>query len=284
MLLAKRRKWMCKMIHFKWIFKYFELKSIQSTHPIDLHWSTHSTFNCFHFRLAHIAKGLIAFGIFSTHPIQCYVAIDILWTEYVSKMVRDSPRPLFWEYVMRAVIVFITCTSFFDVLAILLKQRWNVRLKWTCIELTLRNRSIYLIEFIFVVFAVILAILVPNLDLIINLVGALTLSTSGILFPAFLECIGKWRLTSGHAKAIMVAKNVIIGLIGLAGFVIGTTLSMKDIIKTYLDWAANNWSYWIKSFHSWNLDSTFFDFSIPITADNFYPNDYILNANDCNKR
>lgn len=80
-----------------------------------------------------------------------------------------------------------------------------------------------------------MAIAIPNLDLFISLVGALSLSMLGITFPAFLECIVKWNKTSGAAKAFMIFKNVIIALIGVAGFIIGTSLSIKDIIKEYID-------------------------------------------------
>lgn len=86
---------------------------------------------------------------------------------------------------------------------------------------------------VFVTF--ILAVLVPNLDLFISLVGALALSTLGVLFPAILETLFKWNRTSGRRKTFMICKNFFICIIGLAGFIIGTTLSLKDIIKTYTD-------------------------------------------------
>lgn len=80
-----------------------------------------------------------------------------------------------------------------------------------------------------------MAVVIPNLELFISLVGTLALSTLGILFPPFLECAFKWNRTSGYEKGLMIAKNIFIGIIGLAGFVIGTTLSIKDIIETYID-------------------------------------------------
>lgn len=79
-----------------------------------------------------------------------------------------------------------------------------------------------------------MAVAVPNLDLFISLIGALALATLGILFPPFLETVAKWNRVSGRTKAIMIFKNILFGIIGLAGFVIGTSLSIKDIIKTYL--------------------------------------------------
>lgn len=80
-----------------------------------------------------------------------------------------------------------------------------------------------------------MAVAIPRLDLFISLVGALALSTLGILFPALLETVFKWEKVHGAAKVWMIFKNTIIGLIGVAGFLVGTSISIKDIIKTYID-------------------------------------------------
>ncbi|XP_070155552.1 proton-coupled amino acid transporter-like protein CG1139 isoform X1 [Polyergus mexicanus] len=54
---------------------------------------------------------LLAIAIFFTHPIQCYVAIDISWNEYISPSIKrffNERYKLFWEYVVRTVIILIT--------------------------------------------------------------------------------------------------------------------------------------------------------------------------------
>lgn len=60
-------------------------------------------------RAAQLAKGMLAFGIFITHGLACYVAIDITWTDYVEKRVGNSPRKLLWEYAVRTLLVLVTC-------------------------------------------------------------------------------------------------------------------------------------------------------------------------------
>lgn len=52
---------------------------------------------------------LLAIAIFFTHPIQCYVAIDISWNEYISPFLEKYRYKLVWEYVVRTVIILITC-------------------------------------------------------------------------------------------------------------------------------------------------------------------------------
>lgn len=51
---------------------------------------------------------LLAIAIFFTHPIQCYVAIDIMWNEYISQYLEKSRLKLLWEYITRTVIILIT--------------------------------------------------------------------------------------------------------------------------------------------------------------------------------
>lgn len=64
------------------------------------------------FRLAQLAKGMLAFGIFITHGLACYVAIDITWNDYIVKRVVNSPRKLLCEYVVRTLLVLVTCKPF----------------------------------------------------------------------------------------------------------------------------------------------------------------------------
>lgn len=60
------------------------------------------------YRLAQMVKGLLAFGIFITHGLACYVAIDITWNDYIGKRFGNSPRKLLWEYTVRTLLVLVT--------------------------------------------------------------------------------------------------------------------------------------------------------------------------------
>jgi len=59
--------------------------------------------------MAIMVQILLAIAIFFTHPIQCYVAIDISWNEYISPLLEKYRYKLFWEYVVRTSIILITC-------------------------------------------------------------------------------------------------------------------------------------------------------------------------------
>lgn len=52
---------------------------------------------------------MLAFGIFITHGLACYVAIDIAWNQYAAKKFGTSSHKLIWEYAVRTLLVLITC-------------------------------------------------------------------------------------------------------------------------------------------------------------------------------
>lgn len=52
---------------------------------------------------------MLAFAIYITHGLACYVAIDITWTDYLVKRFGSSTKKLFYEYVVRTLLVLVTC-------------------------------------------------------------------------------------------------------------------------------------------------------------------------------
>lgn len=66
----------------------------------------------FHSRLAQSVKGMLAFGIYITHGIACYVAIDLTWNTYIVEKITNDRYKLLWEYVVRTGIVLFTCKNF----------------------------------------------------------------------------------------------------------------------------------------------------------------------------
>lgn len=55
---------------------------------------------------------MLAFAIYITHGLACYVAIDITWNDYMKKHLGESSKKVFWEYATRTVLVLITCKLF----------------------------------------------------------------------------------------------------------------------------------------------------------------------------
>ncbi|EFN74142.1 Proton-coupled amino acid transporter 1 [Camponotus floridanus] len=80
----------------------------------------------------------------------------------------------------------------------------------------------------------VLAIAIPRLGLFISLFGALCLSALGIAFPAIIDICVLWpEKNFGFLKALLI-KNIFLIVFGLLGLVVGTYISIVDIVKSFL--------------------------------------------------
>lgn len=77
-----------------------------------------------------------------------------------------------------------------------------------------------------------MAAVIPHLDLMISLVGALSSSTLALIFPPILDTLSLWPDNLGQYKWKMI-KNGILVVFGFVGFIAGSFVSIHEIIKTF---------------------------------------------------
>ncbi|XP_075899542.1 proton-coupled amino acid transporter 1 [Nelusetta ayraudi] len=78
-----------------------------------------------------------------------------------------------------------------------------------------------------VIFTCVLAILIPELDLVISLVGSVSSSFLALIFPPILEVLTFYR---EGVTPLVAVKNALISAIGLVGFLAGTYVSLEQIV------------------------------------------------------
>ncbi|XP_023309199.2 proton-coupled amino acid transporter-like protein CG1139 [Lucilia cuprina] len=76
------------------------------------------------------------------------------------------------------------------------------------------------------------AILVPDLSLFLSLVGSFCLSILGIIFPALLQICVQYTTGYGPWK-IRLTKNILLVAFGVFGGVVGTYVSIEEIVNAY---------------------------------------------------
>ncbi|CAB3373802.1 Hypothetical predicted protein [Cloeon dipterum] len=103
-----------------------------------------------------------------------------------------------------------------------LKSKYEKHSKSLLIELGVRTMLV-LITFV-------LAVAVPRLELFISLFGALCLSALGLCFPALIEMCVEWRNSPGP---FLYLKDLLIFIFSLVALVIGTSLSLKEIVHSF---------------------------------------------------
>lgn len=128
---------------------------------------------------------------------------------------------------MIAVAIFFTyALQFYVPMEIIWK---NVKHRFTAHS----NLAEYVIRISLVVFTVTVAALIPDLGPFISLVGAICLSTLGLMFPSIIELIVCWDTPGLGTLNWKLWKNVLIISFGFLGFVTGTYTSIDEMIHTW---------------------------------------------------
>ena len=63
----------------------------------------------FFFSLSQAVQVLFAIAIFITYALQSYVPVEIIWSTYLKEKFEKSRYNLLYEYILRTVLVLVTC-------------------------------------------------------------------------------------------------------------------------------------------------------------------------------
>ncbi|XP_018372499.1 PREDICTED: proton-coupled amino acid transporter-like protein CG1139 isoform X1 [Trachymyrmex cornetzi] len=130
--------------------------------------------------------------------------------------------------IMFAIAIFITYA---------LQAYVPVEILWTTyLDHRIQNRKIlweYACRTFVTLVTFILAIAIPRLGLFISLFGALCLSALGIAFPAIIDICVSWPEHDFGPFKIMLIKNFLLIVFGLLGLVVGTYVSIVEIVKSF---------------------------------------------------
>lgn len=89
----------------------------------------------------------------------------------------------------------------------------------------------YAVRIALVIFTVGVAIAIPNLGPFISLVGAVCLSTLGLMLPSIIELVTVWEQENGLGRFNWrLWKNIAIVSFGVLGFATGSYTSINDIL------------------------------------------------------
>lgn len=93
-----------------------------------------------------------------------------------------------------------------------------------------KNAAEYGIRAGLVILTVLIAIAIPNLGPFITLIGAVCLSTLGLIVPAVVETVTYWERPGLGKYNWRIWKNGFLVLFGIVGFLTGTYVSITEIL------------------------------------------------------
>ena len=80
-----------------------------------------------------------------------------------------------------------------------------------------------------------LAAAVPKLELFIALIGAFSCNSLALIIPPLFHTILFWDEFDGMKGKLAIARNGLLFLIGMAGMVSGTIVSVSDILDYFIN-------------------------------------------------
>ncbi|GBM16725.1 Proton-coupled amino acid transporter 1 [Araneus ventricosus] len=90
----------------------------------------------------------------------------------------------------------------------------------------------YLLRSLLVFITFLMAIAIPNLDLLISLVGALASSSLALIFPPIIELCTVWNTNMSPKKfKLVLIKDIFIMIFGIFGSIIGTYTVISEIAE-----------------------------------------------------
>lgn len=110
-----------------------------------------------------------------------------------------------------------------------------LQIAWDSIKHRYKNNPTlanYLLRTVMVVLAVAIALIVPNIDALVSLIGAFFFSITGIMIPIVIEMITFWEKGFGKYNWMLV-KSVFILVVGTLALILGTKDSIMAIIEMY---------------------------------------------------
>ncbi|XP_076623501.1 solute carrier family 36 member pathetic [Colletes latitarsis] len=90
----------------------------------------------------------------------------------------------------------------------------------------------YILRTVMVTGAVLLAVILPNIEPFIGLIGAFCFSILGLLIPVFVETVTYWDVGFGPCHWVAL-KNIVICIIGLMALIFGSRSALIQIIAAY---------------------------------------------------
>lgn len=172
--------------------------------------------------LSNIVRGFFATSIFLTYPLQFYVPNEIIWGWFKDRIFPDPELPVTSTTTVAATSA--TTSTTMSPVERSLKESKSAR----------RSNELnfeYLFRTLLVLFTFALAITVPYLNLLMDLVGSISGTALSITLPAIIHLATFWDDVSGRSKTLMVTIDCALIFVSVIASASGTYASLRAILR-----------------------------------------------------
>lgn len=158
----------------------------------------------------YISLGTIGYMCFGEH-IEGSITLNLpnCWMYQVVKLLYS-----FGIFITFALQFYVPAEILIPPVVARVSERWE-----TAVDLLMRT--------VLVIFTCALAVLIPELDLVISLVGSVSSSFLALIFPPILQMA---VFHSEGLSPLSIGKNLVISVVGLVGFLAGTYIAIEQIV------------------------------------------------------
>jgi len=159
--------------------------------------------------------GFIKFGIDTLPSISLNLPADNLLAQSCQAMFALA---VYFSYALQFYVVMDIISS--NVITTYIPDNWQLLVDYT-------------IRFLLNLLIFCLAATIPWMDLLVALISCLTISTLSVMVPALIDTALYWRTDFGTKFKLRLFKNCFLLMIGFLSLVVGTYISLCDIIKKF---------------------------------------------------
>lgn len=187
-----------------------------------------------------VVRAMFAISVFLTYPLQFYVPNEIIWNWAKKNIFIDTAPKITVVKALEGVAPAIKisekvkeCNGETKTDKIYAEDKAVSTSAYPNYRQNHLNRYDYCCRTLVVIFTFILAVTVPKLNLLMDLIGSITGTALSLVLPALIHIATFWDDTTGLKRFILITVDSVIILLGLFAGASGSVFSLTSIINSF---------------------------------------------------
>lgn len=179
-----------------------------------------------------VVRSMFATSVFLTYPLQFYVPNEIIWN-WAKKLLIQRKSEVTVARAIEVVVPTIGLSEKEKESSAIEKNKIEDKTIEILSQQKRLDRYEYYCRTLVVLFTFLLAIAIPKLNLLMDLIGSITGTSLSLILPAIIHMATFWEEMKGFHKILMLSLDLLIIAFGLFAGVNGSVFSLTSIISSF---------------------------------------------------